>query len=207
MPPRIRLAQADDADAVAAIYRPFVETTATSFEALAPGAEEMGRRITETVSSYPWLVCEVGDEAVGYAYATQHRGRAAYRWAVDTSVYVSQPYWRSGIGRGLYVSLFRILVAQGYFTAHAGITLPNAASVALHESAGFKLVGVYERVGYKLGAWHDVGWWQLVLKEHESAPAEPFDLAMLQGRPAWQSLLASGQPFIQVQSKSNATGR
>ena len=133
MAAHIRLGRDRDAQAIAAIYRPFVETTAISFEDVAPGPDEMARRIMETAASYPWLVCEIGGHVVGYAYAAQHRVRAAYQWSVDTSVYVSKQYWRFGIGRGLYISLFRILAAQGFFNAFAGIALPNPASVALHE--------------------------------------------------------------------------
>jgi L-amino acid N-acyltransferase YncA len=195
---QIRLAQPVDAEAIAAIYRPFVTGTVISFEVSAPDREEMARRIVGVTASYPWLVCEVGGQVAGYAYATRHRERAAYRWSVDTSVYVSQTHWRSGIGRGLYVSLFRILAAQGYFNAYAGITLPNPASVALHEAVGFKPVGTYQRAGHKFGAWHDVAWWQMALREHEAAPAEPLDLANVRGRPAWESLLASGQALIKI---------
>jgi L-amino acid N-acyltransferase YncA len=193
---QIRLAHAHDAEAIAAIYRPFVEGTSISFETIPPDREEMAGRIMETIAFYPWLVCEVEGRVAGYAYATRHRVRAAYRWSIDSSVYVAAEYWRCGIGRGLYVSLFSILAAQGFFNAYAGITLPNPASVALHESVGFKPVGVYRRVGYKLGAWHDVGWWQRVLGAHQEAPAEPLDLATIQRRAAWESLVTSGQSVI-----------
>src|SRR5712691_2676075 len=121
MAAQIRLAEHLDAGAIAAIYRPFVETTAVSFETVTPDREEMGRRITEVLVSFPWLVCELDGRLVGYAYATQHRVRAAYQWSVDTSVYVDEKYWRPGVGRGLYTSLFGILAAQGFFNAFAGI--------------------------------------------------------------------------------------
>lgn len=196
MAAQIRLAHPLDAEAIAAIYRPFVKTTAISFETVPPGREEMGRRIAETLVSYPWLVCELGGQVVGYAYATQHRVRAAYQWSVDTSVYVDEKHWRSGVGRGLYASLFSILAAQGFFNAFAGIALPNPASVALHESVGFEAIGVYRRVGYKFGAWHDVGWWQLLLKAQEASPAEPLDLATLRSQPGWESLVAKGQSVM-----------
>jgi len=193
---RIRLALARDAREIAAIYRPFVESSVVSFEIAAPDSDEMARRITETSVSYPWLVCDIDDRVAGYAYATRHRVRAAYRWSVDTSVYVDGMYRRCGIGRGLYHSLFRILPVQGFFNAYAGITLPNPASVALHEAVGFTSIGVYRRVGYKLGAWHDVGWWQLTLADHQAAPPDPLDMAAARRHPAWESLLASGQSRI-----------
>ena len=198
MATQIRLAHDTDVEAIAAIYRPVVETTAISFETVPPDREEMARRITETIRSYPWLVCELGGHVAGYAYATRHRVRAAYQWSVDTSVYVDTKYRRCGVGRGLYVSLFGILSAQGFFNAYAGIALPNPASVALHESVGFKALGVYQRVGYKLGAWHDIGWWQVHLKGHEESPMEPLDLAAVRGRPEWQALLTSGESVIRA---------
>jgi L-amino acid N-acyltransferase YncA len=193
---RIRVAREDDGASAAAIYQPFVETSVISFEAAPPDSSEMSRRIVDTVADFPWLICEIGGRAAGYAYATRHRVRAAYLWSVDTSVYVDRQYWRLGIGRGLYASLFAILAAQGFYNAYAGITLPNPASVALHEAAGFKPVGVYRRVGFKHDGWHDVGWWELTLQAHSASPQPPLALAALRSRPEWESLVASGEPFI-----------
>jgi len=173
MAPRIRLAEAGDAEAIAAIYRPAVESSAISFETVPPDGDEIARRLADTLVSYPWLVCEIGGQVAGYAYASKHRVRAAYQWSVDTSVYVDPAFRRSGVGRGLYQSLFAILAAQGFFNAFAGIALPNPASVALHEAVGFEPLGVYRRVGFKLGAWHDVGWWQLRLLGPTAQPQEP----------------------------------
>jgi L-amino acid N-acyltransferase YncA len=193
---KIRLADASDAEAIVAIYRPVVEATPISFETVPPDRNEMARRIGTTTVAYPWLVCDRGGQVAGYAYATTHRERAAYRWSVDTSVYVDAKYRRSGVGRGLYASLFHILAAQGFFNAYAGITLPNPASVGLHEAVGFRKLGVYERVGYKCGAWYDVGWWQLTLEPHADSPAEPLDLSGARARHDWDTLLASGEPLV-----------
>lgn len=193
---RIRVAHEDDGAAVAAIYRPYVETSVISFETAPPDTSEMSRRIADTVTNFPWLICEIEGRAAGYAYATPHRVRAAYVWSVDTSVYLDRQYWRCGIGRGLYASLFAILAAQGFYNAYAGITLPNPASVALHEAAGFTPVGVYRRVGFKNDGWHDVGWWQLTLQPHSAAPPLPLALATVRNRPGWQALVARGEPFI-----------
>lgn len=193
---RIRLATASDGRAIADIYRPAVESTAISFETIPPNPEEIARRIGETTTAYPWLVCEIAGAVAGYAYATPHRARAAYRWSVDTSVYVDAGHQRRGVGRGLYLSLLGILSAQGYFNAYAGIALPNPASVRLHESVGFTPIGVYRRVGYKLGAWHDVGWWQLTLKPPEESPTEPEDLRTVRGHAEWGALLARGESVV-----------
>ena len=200
MPVQIRLAGDSDAEAIAAIYRPIVETTSISFETEAPDGGEMRRRLAETLPAYPWLVCEIDGEVAGYAYATKHRVRAAYRWSVDTSVYVAGARRRGGVGRGLYRSLFAILAAQGFVNAFAGIALPNPGSVALHEGVGFEPLGTYRRVGFKFGEWRDVGWWQLALKAHEASPDAPLDLGAVRRRSDWAGLLASGEAAVRVRA-------
>ena len=198
MAARIRVAEAGDAEAIAAIYRPAVESSAISFETVVPDGDEIARRLADTLVSHPWLVCEIGGRVAGYAYASKHRVRAAYQWSVDTSVYVDAAFRRSGVGRGLYRSLFAILAAQGFFNAFAGIALPNPASVALHEAVGFEPLGVYRRVGFKLGGWHDVGWWQLALRAHEASPDTPLPFAAVCQRADWPALLAAGEPAIRA---------
>jgi L-amino acid N-acyltransferase YncA len=168
----IRVAEDRDAEAIAAIYAPIVTSTTISFETEPPSADEMKRRVRETLTHYPWLVADDG-EVLGYAYATQHRARVAYRFAVDVSVYIGERARRRGVGRRLYSELFSILERQGFVAAHAGIALPNEASVALHESLGFTPIGVYGGVGYKLGKWLDVGWWQRPLAARGRQPTEP----------------------------------
>lgn len=174
-----RLASDADAAAIAAIYAPSVTDRATSFELTAPDAGEMRRRVAGVLQQYPWLVCETGDGVVGYAYATAHRDRAAYRWSVDASTYISDSAHRQGIARGLYTRLFEILVLQGYRSVYAGITLPNTASFELHKSMGFREVGIYHDVGYKLGKWHDTVWLERSLAEHLVDPPEPVALRAL----------------------------
>lgn len=181
----IRLALAEDAPAIRAIYAPIVRETAISFETEAPSAEEMAMRIEKTMPAWPWLV-DTRDGAIrGYVYASQHRTRAAYRWGVDVTAYVAEDSRGQGVGKRLYQVLFELLRAQGYARAYAGITLPNAGSVALHESVGFRPVGVYDKVGYKLGAWHDVGWWQLDLGTPPGTPPEPLPLDRMNLPEAW----------------------
>jgi phosphinothricin acetyltransferase len=169
----VRAATDADADAIAAIYAPVVTGTAISFEELAPTAAELRQRMAAR-PRLPWLVAERGGAVVGYACATRHRPRPGYRWAANCSVYVAAGHRGAGIGRLLYEQLLAELRALGYVSAHAGIALPNDASVALHESVGFRLVGVERAVGYKLGAWRDVGWWSLPLVEPPpDPPAQP----------------------------------
>ena len=192
----IRLAGPGDARAVAAIYAPYVTAASTSFEYAPPDAAEMAARIASTLAFTPYLVLESGGEVLGFAYASKHRERAAYQWSVDVSVYVHDRAHRRGVGRALYESLFALLRLQGFYTAHAGITLPNPASVGLHEALGFRLVGVYRAVGFKRGAWHDVGWWQLPLRERTGTPDPPRSLGEAQRDPEWERALAAGQERI-----------
>lgn len=164
---RVRLADpSTDAQRVAEIYRPAVEGSFISFEEVAPGTAEMTTRMRKVLERLPWLVAENDEGSViGYAYASPHRERPAYRWSVDISVYVDGSWQRRGVGRALYAELLSILRRQGYVNVYAGIGLPNPASVALHESIGMRRIGVYERVGYKLGEWRDVAWFGMRLAE------------------------------------------
>jgi L-amino acid N-acyltransferase YncA len=172
---RIRDADAArDAAACAAIYAPHVEDSPVSFEERAPSAEEMAARIERYAASHAWLVAEREGRAVGYAYATAFNERPAYRWSASVSVYVAEGERGAGIGRALYTALFEHLRERGFHMACAGITLPNAASVALHEKLGFEPVGVNREIGWKHGAWRDVGWWQLELAPAgDGSPPEP----------------------------------
>lgn len=179
---RIRLATPADGAACAAIYAPVVATTAISFELEPPTTEEMTARISTTLTYTPWLIYDVDDVVAGYVYATKHRERAAYQWSVDVSAYTHPAFQRRGIGGMLYRRLFAILRVQGFYAAHAGITLPNATSVAFHEALGFQMVGVYPRVGYKFGVWRDVGWWQLELRERVGTPEPPLRLPEVQAQ-------------------------
>jgi phosphinothricin acetyltransferase len=182
----LRVARVDDAAQCAAIYAPIVRETATSFELVAPDAAEMATRITTTLASHPWLVADRAGEILGYAYASRHRTRAAYQWCAETSIYVAPTAQRLGVGQRLYERLLHLLRQQGIYNAYAGITLPNAASVGLHEAMGFRPIGIYPRIGFKLGAWHDVGWWEMALRPHESAgepePAAPGLFALACGQ-------------------------
>src|SRR5918998_751353 len=195
-PALIRLATERDAEQIAAVYAPNVTDTIISFELEPPTADEMRRRIEVTLKRYPWLVCERQGRVLGYAYAGAHGSRAAYQWSVDVSVYVHQQAHRRGVGRGLYTSLLAALDLQGFYNAYAGATLPNPASVGLHEAVGFRPVGVYRGVGYKLGAWHDVVWWHLPLRERQTDPAPAADLAWVLGSEEWEAALTSGVSLL-----------
>lgn len=152
-----------DAPAVQAIYAPYVTDTIVSFEEVPPDIVEVERRIAAILPKYPYLVAEEDGRIVGYAYASEHRTRAAYRTSVDVAVYVAPDVHRNGVARCLYSRLLPAAASLGYHAAFAGIALPNKASVGLHEAMGFEPVGIYREVGQKFGAWHDVGWWQRLL--------------------------------------------
>jgi phosphinothricin acetyltransferase len=173
----IRPADPDrDAAACAAIYAPYVESTPISFERAAPDAAEFAARIAKYGATHQFLVAEEGGEVVGYAYACRWAERAAYDWSVEVSVYVGRAHHGKGIGRALYTELFDLLATQGFRTAVAGVTLPNPASIGLHESMGFAPIGSLREIGWKEGRWHDVGYWQRPLAplgDGEPAPPLP----------------------------------
>jgi L-amino acid N-acyltransferase YncA len=194
----VRPATDSDAAQIAGIYAPYVRDTAISFEVVPPDRDEMHARIKTLTAMYPWLVCADGAAVLGYAYASRHRERAAYQWSADVSVYVRADAHRRGIGRALYAALLRIVAAQGFYNAYAGITLPNPSSVGLHESMGFQPVGIYRAVGHKLGVWHDVGWWELGLQPRPAEPAPPRPVSAVQATPAWSAALAAGQALLSI---------
>lgn len=161
-PPRevlLREATVEDAAALLEIYRPFVTDTAVSFEAEVPSVAEFGERIRTALDRWAFVVAERAGQPLGYAYGTTHRARHAYRFSVETSVYLDPAQQGRGLGKRLYGRLLEDLVARGYANAYAGIVLPNERSVALHRAVGFVPIGVFPRVGWKFGTWHDVSWW------------------------------------------------
>lgn len=171
----IRDATTDDAAACRAIYAPYVAGTAITFETEPPSVGEMAGRIAKSLARHAWLVMEADGEVVGYAYGGDYRSRAAYGWSCEASVYLQPGRRRTGAGRALYGALIRRLAARGYRRIMAGITMPNDASVGLHRAFGFADAGLARKVGWKLGAWHDVATLQLDLTPDEdpSAPPEP----------------------------------
>jgi phosphinothricin acetyltransferase len=215
---QIRAVTVADAPAIQAIYAPYVTDTIISFETTPPSVDEIAARIQKVTSKYPWLVYivdEIVDEPTegtalsqnggqphtqqviaGYVYASTHHERAAYQWSVDVSVYINPKYHRRNIGRGLYTALFELLRAQGFVNAYAGISLPNAGSVGIHEAMGFEPVGVFDKVGYKFGGWHDVGYWALRLREPSAEPSPPTFVGEFIDTPLWSEALQQGLALI-----------
>ncbi len=188
----IRLASASDAAAICQIYRPIVRDTHISFEQTAPGASEIAARIEKTLTQYPWLVCEIGGQLAGYAYASAFRSRAAYQWTAETTVYIHAGFQRRGVSRALYTSLLALLREQGYCQAVGVIALPNDASIRAHEALGFSRIGVFKSAGYKAGAWRDTGWWQLELRPPPADPRPPRPLSSLRQAGHLAALLQTG---------------
>ncbi len=177
----IRVASINDADKILEIYSPFcLPSSAVSFEIRPPTFDDMRSRIATTLETYPWLVCERDDLVVGYAYASQHKIRAAYDWSVDVSVYLGEGARGQGVGTKLYLRLFDVLRKLGYFNAYAGVTIPNDASIALHKSLGFVELARYPHVGYK-GAWRDTVWLGLQLQPLIAEPPSPHKFCDLEG--------------------------
>jgi L-amino acid N-acyltransferase YncA len=194
----IRLASQIDAQQIRDIYAPFCDNTPVSFETQAPTSQEMCDRIAKISRSHPWLVYENEGQVMGYAYASPHRERAAYRWAVDVSAYVQEGSRRLGVGRSLYSSLIALLQLQGFYRALAGITLPNPGSVGLHQAMGFQPLGTYQSIGYKCGRWHDVEWFQLALRDCAGVPEDPLDFEVVRKMPQWNERLMAGLALARV---------
>lgn len=165
--------------AIAAIYAPYVKSTAISFEIEPPTAEVMAQRIAGTLETHPWLVADCDGQIAGYCYAGKHRERPAYGWTVDTTIYLDKAVHHRGIGRALYSVLLDILRFQGFCSAFAEIVLPNPASIRLHESTGFRAIGIHKNIGFKLGQWHDIGYWCMELTEPTLSPKEPVPFSTL----------------------------
>ena len=173
---RIRAATPDDAASISEIYAPYVRASAVSFEAEVPDPDEIAVRMTSGANLYPWLAAEEDKSILGYAYGAAFRTRHAYRFTVETTVYLRAAAQGRGVGRLLYLPLLELLERQGFTQAIAALALPNDASVKLHERLGFRHAGTYGQVGFKLGRWWDVGLWQRALAAPAAEPHEPLPL-------------------------------
>jgi L-amino acid N-acyltransferase YncA len=194
----IRLAEPDDCASILQIYTPYVTGTAISFECQVPDIAEFSSRMAKIQSQYPWIVCEIDAGIIGYAYAYSFKQREAYNWSVESSIYINQQYHQHNIGKALYYALFNILKLQGYCNVYAGVTLPNIKSERLHESMGFKTIGTYPRVGYKLGKWHDVKWYALKINEYNQAPAKPKNINEVSDTKEFRDILRKSVSIIGI---------
>ncbi|MBS1919393.1 MAG: N-acetyltransferase [Bacteroidetes bacterium] len=175
----IRLATPLDAQDILNIYAPYIRNTSFTFETEIPSLSDFANRINDYLKQWPWLVCEINGMIAGYAYGGKYRERTAYQWCVESSIYIHDDFQKNGIGKTLYDVLIEILNRQGFRNVYAVINLPNEKSVAFHESLGFTYFAIYEKVGYKLGKWKNVGWWQLSINEYGDEPKPPITFSEL----------------------------
>lgn len=175
----IRFANFDDAANILKIYEKFIKETVVTFEIEVPSIESFQNRMKSIMDFYPWLVCEVDGEIAGYAYASKHGERAAYRWSSDLSVYIGEKFHRHHLGTDLYDEVIQYLKKQGFCTVYAAISTPNPKSQAFHESYGFKKIGEFKNVGHKMGKWLDVTWYDLQIAEYSENPQEPLSIQQI----------------------------
>ena len=168
----IRGATSGDAEGILKIYAPYITCTCITFETEVPSIENFRTRIQNIVINYPYLVGEADGRIIGYAYASRHRERAAYKYSADVSVYIAPEYQGLGIGKTVYGNLFDLLREQGIYTVYAGITLPNDKSVGLHKSLGFTEAGIFHNDGYKFNKWLDVLWMEKPLRDYTDKPKD-----------------------------------
>lgn len=190
---RIRFATAEDAEAILELYAEYILNTRVTFEIEVPTVSAFRERMECITAQFPWLVCEVNGEIAGYAYASKHGERAAYRWSADLSVYISEKHHRKGIATALYKAVLAILKRQGYFTVYAGVSTPNPKSEAFHEAFGFRNLGEFQKVGYKLGQWCGVAWYELPLAEYVKNPEETVTIGTLLERDYCEDVLAEAE--------------
>ena len=202
--PTLRLATLADVPTIRAIYQPFVTDTSVTFETEVPTQDQIAEKLERTLQQLPWLVAEVHDarsglQVAGYAYAHRHRERSAYQWAVELSVYIAEAYRQCHVAEALYTALFEILRLQGYYRVLAGIAQPNTASVCFHKAMGFTQVGVYSAVGFKLGEWHDVAWYERALQDKRlPPPGPPLPLPEAQDMQAFAAALQKAAAMIRL---------
>lgn len=167
----IRLATLDDLPAILDLSNFYARTTHSNFAVEPETIDSWRESFIETSERHPWLVADgEGGSFLGFAKSSPWKGRCAYDWSAEVTVYVQPEHHGRGIGRALYRRLIDILRAQGYRTAMGGIAQPNEPSIRLHESLGFRKVGHFERIGYKFGQWWDVGYWEIVLDGSDTSP-------------------------------------
>lgn len=193
---KIRLATEADSVSILEIYAPFIRDTVITFENEVPTITEFKRRIFDIQKKYPWLVCEINGNIVGYAYASQFNDRAAYDWSSDFSIYINPQYQGKKIGKALYYCLFELSKLQGYCNAYAGVTLPNIKSERLHQSFGFNSIGVYQNAGFKLGNWYDVKWFGIKIKDYPKSPTEPKTIDEIVNIPEFNTILQKSEQMI-----------
>jgi len=194
----IRLATEKDSASILQIYAPYITDTVITFECQVPSLTAFSQRMANIQRKYPWLVCEIDHNIAGYAYASSFHEREAYDWSVDFSVYIDPQYHRKNIGKALYWALFETVKLQGYYNAYAIVVVPNIKSESLHESFGFKAIGIYQKAGYKFGGWHDVKWYGLKINEHIQSPAKPKLINEVSNTDAFKAIINKAEQMMKI---------
>ena len=176
LPVNIRLVKEADYAGMLEVYKPNVLNTAITFEYEVPSIEEYAKRINNIVTHYPCLVCEQNGVIAGFAYAGLFRVKDAYQWSTESTIYVSENFQKKGIARALYDALLSVLELQGFVNVYGAVTIPNPASERLHSSVGFAEIGLFEKIGFKHGKWHDLKWYEMYLVEHPKNPVPPVSI-------------------------------
>jgi L-amino acid N-acyltransferase YncA len=193
----MRLIKNDDSKGALDVYKPYVVSTAITFEYDVPSLDDFSTRVETIANEYPWLVCLKDDKIIGYAYASKHRYKTAYQWSPESTIYLSSDYHRKGIAKILYKTLFSILRLQGYVNVYAGVALPNIKSEEFHIALGFNKIGDFSKIGFKLGKWHDVRWFQLHLTEHIDNPQIPKSIKEIEKTSVFQTILANANAELE----------
>jgi len=188
---KIRLAEDKDHAGMLAVYKPSVINTAITFEYDVPPLNEYAERIAKIASHYPCLVCETKDgEIAGYAYGSVHRLKTAYQWSAESTIYVADKFHGKGVARVLYHALLSVLELQGFVNVYAAVTAPNAKSERFHLAMGFAEIGVFEKIGFKLGKWHDLKFFEMYLTEHPANPAPPVSIGTIKHTKTFQEIIS-----------------
>lgn len=199
MNPIIRLAVPNDVPGILEIYAPFILDTAVTFEEIVPDEESFWNRIQGIMDELPFLVCEIDGRIAGYAYASGYRSRASYRWSKEVSVYVHPDFKRQKVAHALYTSLNEMVRYQGIADLLAIITMPNEPSVAFHEQFGYRKCGEFSNVGYKLGQWQNVGWFELFVQDETQAPKDRIlPLHEITGLPIFREAIDKGLEKLKI---------
>ncbi len=167
------LATAEDSQDILDIYAPYVQCTEITFEYRVPTLDDYKSRVEHIINEYPFILCKINGETVGFSYANRQKERSAYQWNAELSIYVKMGFYQKGIGTALYNALIRILTHQNIKNVYGGVTIPNEKSEKLHAHFGFKSLGIYHKTGYKFDKWYDVVWFEKYLGEH-TVPPKPF---------------------------------
>ena len=195
--PQIRLIRDSDYAGALGVYTPYVLDTVITFEYDVPTLDEFTTRLSNIAKHYPVLVCEVDGVIVAYCYGSIHRVKTAYQWSVESTIYIAEEYHHKGIAAILYTALFDILRLQGFINVYAGISVPDGKSDHFHRRFGFTYLGLFEKIGYKHGRWHDLLWFELILSERIDDPPPPIPIIEIQDSKAVKEILEKATEILQ----------